>query len=149
MLKPSNALTDAVSRPSKQLEHCWPHGVENEIAAKVNFEDVQSNAGHTAEGSTVDSQWAAHKVSLEQLQLIKARTMYQMVEDIESSSSCGRRRIIFLTNAQAELIGGQPDGVGIQRLMQALEIPQPKLVISVLNCWGFAGDSTSAGHVYK
>ena len=102
--------------------------------------NVQSNAGHTAEGSTI---WGAEEVSLEQLQLIKTRTMYQMVEDIEPCSSVGdRRRIMFLTNTQADLIGGQPDGVGIKRLIQALEIPKPKLMISILNVWGFAGDST-------
>eukprot|EP00802_Teleaulax_amphioxeia_P004721 Tamp_04725.p1 GENE.Tamp_04725~~Tamp_04725.p1 ORF type:complete len:860 (-),score=122.47 Tamp_04725:284-2863(-) len=61
-----------------------------------------------------------------------------MVEDIDNASGSGRRRIIFLTNAQAELIATQPDAIGIKRLIQALEIPKPKLVISIISSWGFA-----------
>lgn len=77
-------------------------------------------------------------VSAEQLQLIKARTMYQMVEEIDGGSSLGKRRIIFLTNAQADLIATQPNSIGIRRLVQALEIPQPKLIINIISSWGFS-----------
>ena len=66
------------------------------------------------------------------------RGWVQMVEDIDNASGSGRRRIIFLTNAQAELIATQPDAIGIKRLIQALEIPKPKLVISIISSWGFA-----------
>ena len=76
-------------------------------------------------------------VSAEQLQLIKARTMYQMVEEIDGGSF-GKRRIIFLTNAQAELIATQENAIGIKRLLQALEIPPPKLVINIISSWGFS-----------
>jgi len=80
---------------------------------------------------------AEEPVSQEQLQLIKARTMYQMVEEIDGGAALGKRKIIFLTNAQANLISTQPDG--IKRLMQALEIPSPKLVINIISSWGFSG----------
>jgi len=76
-------------------------------------------------------------VSAEQLQLIKARTMYQMVEDIDGGSA-GKRRIIFLTNAQAELIARQENAIGIKRLVQALEIMPPKLIINIISSWGFS-----------
>ena len=80
---------------------------------------------------------AEEPVSREQLQLIKARTMYQMVEEIDGGAALGKRKIIFLTNAQANLISTQPDG--IKRLIQALEIPSPKLVINIISSWGFSG----------
>ncbi|MGB1598719.1 MAG: hypothetical protein ACPIOQ_38565 [Promethearchaeia archaeon] len=75
----------------------------------------------------------------QQLQLIKARTMYQMIEDVPGDGASAKRRVMFLTNAQAELIAMQPEAKGIRQLLQALEIPQPKLVINVLPSWGFSG----------
>jgi len=54
---------------------------------------------------------------------------------------------MFLTNAQAKLITAQPDLKGIQQLLQALEMPQPKLVINLLPSWGFAGSACLSCHV--
>ena len=42
----------------------------------------------------------------------------------------GRKRLLFLTNSQAELISGS--SASLQKMLDALEIPRPKLVINLL-----------------
>lgn len=118
-------------------------GVENLRELKT---DASKNETLKASPSDVEYEGqstiyaAEEQVSQEQLQLIKARTMYQMVEEIDAGSTIsGKRRIIFLTNAQADLIASQPEAIGIRRLVQALEILPPKLVINIISSWGFAG----------
>ncbi len=39
-------------------------------------------------------------ISREQLQMIKARTMFQMIEEIAEDGGGGRKRLLFLTNSQ-------------------------------------------------
>ena len=64
-------------------------------------------------------------ISQEQLQMIKARTMFQMTEEIDDGGGGGRKRLLFLTNTQAELLSGS--SASIQKMLDALEIPKPKL----------------------
>lgn len=71
----------------------------------------------------------------EQLQIIKAKTMYKMVDEVPSSSGNFKRRVLFLTNQQADLIASSPEC--IQRMLDALEITKPKLVINLMPSWGF------------
>eukprot|EP00966_Prymnesium_polylepis_P034604 804842-Prymnesium_polylepis.1 len=59
----------------------------------------------------------------EKMQMIKARTMYEMVEDIETSH--GACKLLFLSNAQANLLGSSADS--LQKMLAALEMPKPKL----------------------
>ena len=64
-------------------------------------------------------------ISQEQLQMIKARTMFQMTEEIDDGGGGKRKRLLFLTNTQAELLSGS--SASIQKMLDALEIPKPKL----------------------
>ena len=71
-----------------------------------------------------------------QLQIIKARTMFEMVEDIDG----GTRKILFLTTPQAELLSSTDSA--LEKMMDALEVPRtgpdsPKLVINLLMSLGF------------
>ena len=70
-------------------------------------------------------------LSKEQLQMIKARTMYQMVEEFDDS----RRQLLFLTNPQADLIASSP--ARIQMMLDVLEMPKPSLVINLIFSFGF------------
>ena len=70
-------------------------------------------------------------MSREQLQIIKARTMYNMVEEIDD----GKCKLLFLTNPQADLIASTPESV--QKMLDALEVPKPSLVIELVMSWGF------------
>ena len=76
----------------------------------------------------------SESLSEEKLRLIKARTMYQTVEVIPSSA--GFRRLIFLTNAQASDIAGSDESV--RKLLDALELGEPKLVINLIESQGFS-----------
>jgi hypothetical protein len=81
-------------------------------------------------------------ISQEQLQMIKARTMFQMTEEIDDGGG-GRKRLLFLTNTQAELLAGS--SASIQKMLDALEIPKPKLVINLLPSQGFSDYIYSKG----
>ena len=56
-----------------------------------------------------------------------------MVEEIED----GKCKLLFLTNPQAELIASTPES--IQKMLDALEIQKPSLVIEFIRSWGFRG----------
>lgn len=66
------------------------------------------------------------------LDAIKARTMYQMVEEIDGAE--GQHRLLFVTNKQATLLAGLENSV--QRLLDAFEVPKPKLVIQLCTSLG-------------
>ncbi|CAE7498953.1 unnamed protein product [Symbiodinium necroappetens] len=68
----------------------------------------------------------------EKLQVMKAKTMYVMVEDLDLGQ--GPMKLLFLTNSQADSISSSSQT--LQKMLQALEIPTPKLVINLLNSWG-------------
>jgi hypothetical protein len=80
-------------------------------------------------------------------QEIKARTMYDMVTDI-----AGGRKLLFLTNAQAELLSSTSES--LSKMIQELGIPMegpdaPKLVINLLTSKGFENDLNSHWHPSK
>ena len=64
---------------------------------------------------------------------IKAKTMYRMVEDV-SLGGGPRHKVLFLTNNQARLLTNTPGS--IKRVLEAFEIPMPKLVIRFLQSSG-------------
>ena len=73
-----------------------------------------------------------------QLQIIKAKTMFGMVDDYGDN-----QKILFLTNDQAQLLVAHSGS--LERMMEALEVPQnpqtpnaPKLVINLLESQGFS-----------
>jgi len=62
----------------------------------------------------------------ERFEEIKARTMFQMVEDVND----GKQKLLFLTNMQADLIAG--NSASVEKLIAALELDvKPKLLIQV------------------
>ena len=71
------------------------------------------------------------EVSREQLDKIKARTMYNMVEPIDG----GVKKVLFLTNNQADLIAKEP--ASMSKMLDRLEVGKPQLVISLLESNGF------------
>lgn len=81
------------------------------------------------------------EMSREQLQTIKAKTMYEMTEDIIDEESGLRKRLLFLTNSQADLIASSD--ASMQKMLDALDIPKPKLVINLLGSQGFSDYCTA------
>ena len=79
------------------------------------------------------AQESTDELSREKLQMIKAKTMYEMVEEIELRA--GPCRLLFLSNMQAELIASSNDS--LQKMLDVLEIPKPQLVINLLASYGF------------
>ena len=71
------------------------------------------------------------QASSEMLDLIKARTMYQMVEEIDG----GARKLLFLSNVQAEQIAQRPES--LQKMLDALEVGRPQLLIDLITSGGF------------
>ena len=100
---------------------------------------LPSHASSQLVGTVVSAFADDEDLSREQLQIIKARTMYNMVEEIDD----GQTKLLFLTNPQAEQIASTPES--IQKLLDALEIPMPSLVIELLGSWGsrFSTESES------
>lgn len=75
-----------------------------------------------------DGMTSAFEYDLEKLQVMKAKTMYEMVEEIDVGK--GPIKVLFLTNPQAESIGSSPQT--LRKLLEAFEIPAPKLVINLM-----------------
>ena len=71
-------------------------------------------------------------VSREQLDKIKARTMYDMVEPIDA----GSRKVLFLTNQQASLLAKEP--ASMSKMLDRLEVGEPQLVINIMTSTGFS-----------
>ncbi|CAE7203582.1 unnamed protein product [Symbiodinium sp. CCMP2592] len=67
------------------------------------------------------------------LQEIKAKTMYRMVEDITLGSG-SRHKVLYLSNKQARLLAHTPGSM--KRVLEAFEIPTPKLVIRLIQSTG-------------
>ena len=61
--------------------------------------------------------------------------MFQMIEDVDFGIG-SKRRVLFLTNAQADLISNSH---GASKLIDAFEQPKPKLIINLLPSPGFLG----------
>ena len=99
-----------------------------------------SDAYNLVDGSVGENDFTEEEeFSNEQLQIIKAKTMYQMVEEVDD----GKCKLLFLTNPQAELIASSPESV--QKMLDALEVPKPSLVIEMLQSWGFRASTTVDG----
>jgi hypothetical protein len=95
------------------------------------------------DNTTENSAFAEEEdLSREQLQIIKARTMFNMVEEIDD----GKSKLLFLTNPQAELIASSSESV--QKMLDALEVPKPSLVIEFLETWGFRGSTNLFYRLY-
>ena len=61
--------------------------------------------------------------------------MHNMVEDLDNG-----RKLLFLTNKQAELIASEPDA--LKKMLDALEVVKPGLVIDLIKSPGFVEFTT-------
>ena len=139
--KKATTLADAAASPetlAKGLsELLGAESAEDLLRGALNYLSstvvsfVQAERPHHVDTITEVSAFAEDS---EQLQMIKARTMYQMVEELEE----GKVKLLFLTNPQAVQIASSPEG--IQRMLDALEVKKPSLVIELLGSIGFRGD---------
>jgi hypothetical protein len=77
---------------------------------------------------------AAQAEQLEELDTIKIKTMYQMVEDIQISSDglTLNRKLLFLTNSQARSFNSS----NMQNVFEALELPPAHFVIRLMASYG-------------
>ena len=82
------------------------------------------------------------ELSKDEVQMIKARTMFQMVEDIQSSGGSAKK-LLFLTNSQAEYLSSSQQT--LVKMLDALELPKPKLVINILMSQGFRANTDIQG----
>eukprot|EP00929_Paragymnodinium_shiwhaense_P051531 TRINITY_DN25919_c0_g1_i1.p1 TRINITY_DN25919_c0_g1~~TRINITY_DN25919_c0_g1_i1.p1 ORF type:complete len:957 (+),score=178.37 TRINITY_DN25919_c0_g1_i1:103-2973(+) len=80
------------------------------------------------EGDDHDEWYSTQELSVEHVQLIKAKTMFDMVENITvGTHPC---KMLFLSNIQADLLARNSDC--LENMLQELNIPKPKLVINFL-----------------
>ena len=119
------------------LDHLLSSGDSDSAAAgpdrssQPTLRRLDSYRDDTAASSVMEDE----DISREQLQIIKARTMYNMVEEVDD----GKCKLLFLTNPQADLIASSPESV--QKMLDALEIPKPSLVIELIKSWGLGGST--------
>ena len=102
----------------------------------------ESNTAATVAATLVDGRANSvmnDDVSREQLDKIKARTMYNMVEPLDG----GNKKLLFLTNAQATLLAKEP--ASMQKMLDRLEVGQPQLVINLLQSRGFGAHQKAYG----
>ena len=117
-----------------ELERLREDNKRLELELVYKDSDTSSSThGEDGNGSS-DAQRDAH-----QLERIKARTMYRMVEDLDRNS-VQRRKFLFLTNFQADQIAS--NGSSVQKMLDALELGfgserAPKLVINLIHSAGF------------
>jgi hypothetical protein len=70
---------------------------------------------------------AEEDITQERFEEIKARTMFEMVEEVNG----GAQKLLFLTNAQADLLASSD--ANIKKMLGALELPPAKLLIVLGN----------------
>lgn len=68
-----------------------------------------------------------------EMSMLKAKTMFEMVEEVEVGNSTALK-LLYLSNTQADSIASSPKA--LKKMLDALEIRPPKLVINLLSSWG-------------
>eukprot|EP00966_Prymnesium_polylepis_P205744 4767427-Prymnesium_polylepis.1 len=91
------------------------------------LDEYESRGSRIGEGTEMSAFAEEEEVSREQLQMIKARTMFNMVEDLDDSG----RKLLFLSSQQADLLASSQEG--IQKMLDALDTGKPQLVINLLH----------------
>eukprot|EP00931_Biecheleriopsis_adriatica_P105153 TRINITY_DN79725_c0_g1_i1.p1 TRINITY_DN79725_c0_g1~~TRINITY_DN79725_c0_g1_i1.p1 ORF type:complete len:938 (+),score=120.38 TRINITY_DN79725_c0_g1_i1:158-2971(+) len=127
----ASACTEAAALPVRAFlpdpaHGAWPGGVEDgEAIPEARPDDQQADM--ITDISAFKGDKDDDKYFREQLQMIKARTMYQMVENIDENC-----RLVFLTNPQADLLASSTSI--LKKMLDVLDVPKPKLVINLLKC---------------
>ncbi len=86
--------------------------------------------------ASIDEQVQTYEQQQEQMALIKAKTMYEMVEDVPGDGQAVGRKVMFLSNAQCSLLANSRSAM--QRMLRVFELPPPKLVINLLRSLQFS-----------
>lgn len=76
----------------------------------------------------------------ESFEMIKARTMYEMVEELGPN----KQRLLFLTNSQADLLAKSEDS--LEKMFSVLEIRKHKLLIYLAHTGGFTSSCEMLGN---
>ena len=95
-----------------------------QLDGNANIEDLKSH--YEAKIAKLNDSKAS-KEKQESLGEIRARTMYRMVEDVEVGDT---KKLLFLTNKQAQMLSESESN--IDKILDALEVRNPKLVINLL-----------------
>eukprot|EP00927_Polykrikos_kofoidii_P026351 TRINITY_DN23493_c0_g1_i5.p1 TRINITY_DN23493_c0_g1~~TRINITY_DN23493_c0_g1_i5.p1 ORF type:complete len:948 (-),score=131.35 TRINITY_DN23493_c0_g1_i5:318-3092(-) len=99
---------------------------------RVSFLSKRSDEGRGGRPSNdgdISPRSAATEANNDDIHVIKATTMHNMVEELQDVDGA-LRQVVFLTNTQAKIIMKSPERV--KRLVDALGMPQPKLLINLL-----------------
>eukprot|EP00746_Dinoflagellata_sp_MGD_P071023 gnl/MRDRNA2_/MRDRNA2_28993_c0_seq1.p1 gnl/MRDRNA2_/MRDRNA2_28993_c0~~gnl/MRDRNA2_/MRDRNA2_28993_c0_seq1.p1 ORF type:complete len:1179 (+),score=188.07 gnl/MRDRNA2_/MRDRNA2_28993_c0_seq1:101-3637(+) len=114
------------SEPMKQVEGMTPRTDASPMAGGVTPKDASSKS---LEGFPVINENTIQDDRDE----MKASSMYRMVADV-SDFEGGQHKLVFMTNRQARICGS--DDAHIERFINALDMPKPKLVIQLLPSLG-------------
>lgn len=79
--------------------------------------------------------------SLDSFEMIKARAMYEMVEELGPK----KQKLLFLTNRQADLLARSEES--LEKMFAVLEIGKPKLLIYLAHTGGYTGSVEMLGNV--
>ena len=129
--QPSSVPLKSVTLISRRSTPTGPHMLTR---SAMELETKHNDAASTVLDDEI--------IGKEELQMIKARTMFQMTEELHGVGDSGRKRLLFLTNSQAELIASSE--ASMQKMLDALEIPRPKLVINLIASAGHSDYATKA-----
>uniref|UniRef100_A0A7S0ECB3 SMODS and SLOG-associating 2TM effector domain-containing protein n=1 Tax=Hanusia phi TaxID=3032 RepID=A0A7S0ECB3_9CRYP len=98
---------------------------EMEEVKEIKENGIRSNPVLAEQGNRPNSTEAQYEAELQE---IKARTMYNLIEEVTVGSV--KKRLLLLTNRQASLFNKK----SVQKLLDAFEIPhKPKLVIKLVH----------------
>ena len=117
------------------------HRPETDVEGELSKATDPSSSRHEPAGDVRSEEKDASKDDIGKLHqlhnemlMLKAKTMYEMVEEVDVGTGSGTLRLLYLSNKQADSIASSPKA--LQKMLDALEIKQPKLVINLLSSWG-------------
>ena len=104
--------------------------VPSELKAELKAKIADMNSAFKAQIANMgDGLLVAAKRDAESMSDIKARTMYQMVEQVDTGSNT--TNLLFITNKQARMLSQNESN--IDKILAAFEAPEPKLIINLLS----------------
>eukprot|EP00928_Gymnodinium_smaydae_P049379 TRINITY_DN33124_c0_g1_i1.p1 TRINITY_DN33124_c0_g1~~TRINITY_DN33124_c0_g1_i1.p1 ORF type:complete len:935 (+),score=59.82 TRINITY_DN33124_c0_g1_i1:99-2903(+) len=127
----SPRVSDVLNGPLQQFAQAQCRDVDHSVAHAT---DHKTSSSSSSKDSGVDSSVVEdHKLDVDE---IRARTMFRMVQEVTLSNSSSKK-VLFLTNKQASLVASAEDGA--RRLLDAFELPRPKLIIWIMQSSGGEG----------
>ena len=124
----------------------FPKGQSSQRAAKVGTLSVEAAPKDESQEPLLEeapedaaSVATEEDLSREQFDVMKAQTMYGMVDLLGD----GETKLMFITNKQCEQIVKNP--ASLQKMLDVLEVGKPRLVISLLESRGMQGYTQGLG----